>query len=230
MVLFAEGGGGRPGDTDMPIVAGLHVTTLRELRAALAARCRWWASPPGRCFAGNAALLGCCDLIIATRDSNIGMGGPAMVEGGGLGRFRPEDIGPAAVQSANGVIDVLVDDEAAAVAAAKQYLGYFQRAARTARPPDPLALRDVLPENRVRSYDMRAGDRGAGRHAAALLELRAGFGVGIHTALARMEGRPVGAARQQPAAPGRRDRRRRGRQGGALHAAVQCASACRWCR
>src|SRR5437773_10775083 len=125
VVLFAEGGGGRPGDTDMPIVAGLHVTTFASY-ARMNGVAPVVGIVSGRCFAGNAALLGCSDVIIATRGSSIGMGGPAMVEGGGLGVFTPEQIGPADVQSRNGVIDVLVDDEAEAVAAARQYLGCFQ--------------------------------------------------------------------------------------------------------
>ncbi|MDP3828857.1 MAG: carboxyl transferase domain-containing protein, partial [Polaromonas sp.] len=127
VVLFAEGGGGRPGDTDMPIVAGLHVGTFASF-ARLNGRVPVVGIVAGRCFAGNAALLGCCDVIIATRGSNIGMGGPAMVEGGGLGVFKPEQIGPAGVQHGNGVIDVLVDDEARAVAAAQHYLSFFQGA------------------------------------------------------------------------------------------------------
>jgi len=196
VVLFAEGGGGRPGDTDMPIVAGLHVTTFASF-AKLSGQVPLIGIAAGRCFAGNAALLGCCDIIIATRGSNIGMGGPAMVEGGGLGRFRPEDIGPAAVQSANGVIDVLVDDEAAAVAAAKQGLGLLQREPAHAEAPDPLELRDVLPENRVRSHDMREVIAGLVDRGSAL-ELRAGFGVGIHTVLARLGGRPVGLIASNP--------------------------------
>ena len=201
VVLFAEGGGGRPGDVDMPIVAGLYVGTFAAY-ARLSGRVPVVGIVAGRCFAGNAALLGCSDVVIATRDSNIGMGGPAMVEGGGLGSFPPEAIGPATVQQANGVIDLLVDDEAAAVATAKHYLGFFQ--GRPAPPaagwpaPDPLALREVLPVQRARVYDMRqvvAGivDRGSG------LELRAGFGVGIHTVLARLEGRPVGVIANNPA-------------------------------
>jgi acetyl-CoA carboxylase carboxyltransferase component len=196
VVLFAEGGGGRPGDTDMPIVAGLHVSTFASF-AKLSGQVPLIGIAAGRCFAGNAALLGCCDIIIATRGSNIGMGGPAMVEGGGLGRFRPEDIGPAAMQSANGVIDVLVDDEAAAVAAAKQGLGLLQRELVQGEAPDPLVLRDVLPENRVRSHDMREVIAGLVDRGSAL-QLRAGFGVGIHTVLARLGGRPVGLLASNP--------------------------------
>src|SRR5256885_907506 len=125
VVLFAEGGGGRPGDTDTPVVAGLHVHTFAAY-AALSGQVPVIGITHGRCFAGNAALLGCSDVIIATRASCIGMGGPAMIEGGGLGVFRPEQIGPSSVQHANGVIDVLVEDEAEAVAAARHYLSFFQ--------------------------------------------------------------------------------------------------------
>ena len=124
-VLFAEGGGGRPGDTDAAVVAGLHVATFASF-ARLSGRVPVVGIVAGRCFAGNAALVGCSDVIIATRDSNIGMGGPAMVEGGGLGVWAPEDIGPSGVQATNGVIDVLVDDEAEAVDVARHYLSFFQ--------------------------------------------------------------------------------------------------------
>ncbi len=190
VALFAEGGGGRPGDTDMPIVAGLHVPTFASF-ARLAGQVPLVGIAAGRCFAGNAALLACCDLIIATRGSNIGMGGPAMVEGGGLGVFGPEAIGPAEVQAGNGVIDLLVDDEAAAVRAARQYLILLQGHVRAEwRNADPAALRQMIPENRVRAYDVRPlvvhlAD------ADSLLELRPGFGAAVLTFLARIEGRPV---------------------------------------
>ena len=187
VVLFAEGGGGRPGDTDMPIVAGLHVPTFASF-ARLNGQVPVVGIVAGRCFAGNAALLGCCDVIIATRDSNIGMGGPAMVEGGGLGVFRPEQIGPSPVQHANGVIDVLVPDEAEAVAVARRYLSYFQGSVARFEAPDATALRQVVPENRLRVYDSRAALH-ALVDADSLLELRSGFGIGIHTALARVAGR-----------------------------------------
>ena len=196
VVLFAEGGGGRPGDTDMPIVAGLHVGTFASF-ARLNGRVPVVGIVAGRCFAGNAALLGCCDVIIATRDSNIGMGGPAMVEGGGLGVFKPEQIGPAGVQHGNGVIDVLVDDEARAVAAAQHYLSFFQGAVQAFTAPDALALREVVPENRLRVYDTRAAIDGIA-DAGSVLALRTGFGQGIHTALARIEGRPVGILANNP--------------------------------
>jgi len=196
VVLFAEGGGGRPGDTDLPVVAGLHVPTFASF-ARLNGQVPVVGIAAGRCFAGNAALLGCCDAIIATRGSNIGMGGPAMVEGGGLGVFRPEDIGPAPVQHANGVIDVLVDDEAQAVDAARRFLGYFQGRVAPFAAPDGALLRDVVPENRLRVYDSRAALAGLA-DIGSLLELRTGFGIGIHTALGRIEGRAVGLMANNP--------------------------------
>lgn len=196
VVLFAEGGGGRPGDTDMPIVAGLHVSTFASY-ARLSGQVPVVGLASGRCFAGNAALLGCSDVIIATKASNIGMGGPAMVEGGGLGVFKPEQIGPSPVQHTNGVIDVLVDDEAQAVAAARHYLSFFQGRVTGWTAPDTLALRDVVPENRLRVYDTRAAMAGL-VDEGSLLALRTGFGVGIHTALARIEGRPVGLLANNP--------------------------------
>ena len=202
VVLFAEGGGGRPGDVDMAVVAALNVGTFASF-ARLNGRVPVVGIVAGRCFAGNAALLGCADVVIATRDSNIGMGGPAMVEGGGLGVFKPEQIGPSSVQQANGVIDILVDDEAQAVAAARHYLSFFQGCTADAAgvagvlAPDPLALRQVVPENRLRVYDTRAAMTGV-VDTASLLAIRDGFGKGIHTALGRSEGRPVGLIANNP--------------------------------
>ncbi|HPW29781.1 MAG TPA: carboxyl transferase domain-containing protein, partial [Rhodoferax sp.] len=196
VVLFAEGGGGRPGDVDMPIVAGLHVGTFASF-ARLNGQVPVVGIAAGRCFAGNAALLGCSDVIIATQSSNIGMGGPAMVEGGGLGVFKPEQIGPSAVQHGNGVIDILVEDEAQAVAAARHYLSFFQGPQEEFTAPPPFALRDVVPENRLRVYDTRLALQGIA-DVDSLLELRTGFGKGIHTALARIEGRPVGLLANNP--------------------------------
>jgi acetyl-CoA carboxylase carboxyltransferase component len=196
VVLFAEGGGGRPGDVDMPIVAGLHVPTFASF-ARLNGHVSTIGIAAGRCFAGNAALLGCCDLIIATRDANIGMGGPAMVEGGGLGRLAPEEIGPAADLHRNGVIDLLVEDEAQAVAQARQYLSYFQGSLSQWDAPEAQALRQVVPENRLRAYDTRAALYGIA-DVGSVMELRTGFGTGIHTGLARIEGRPFGWMANNP--------------------------------
>ena len=196
VVLFAEGGGGRPGDTDMPIVAGLNNHTFSQF-AALSGKVPVVGIVHGRCFAGNAALLGCADVVIATTGSNIGMNGPTMIEGGGLGSFRPEEIGPSAVQSANGVIDVLVPDEAAAVVAAKLYLSYFQGPLQAWTAPDQRLLRHTIPENRLRVYDIRCVVAGL-VDEGSLLELRAGFGAGMVTALARIEGRAVGLIANNP--------------------------------
>ena len=218
VVLFAEGGGGRPGDTDMPIVAGLHVGTFAAM-ARLSGRVPSIGIAAGRCFAGNAALLGCCDLIIATRGSNIGMGGPAMVEGGGLGRFPPEAIGPADVQHASGVIDLLVDDEAQAVAAARRCLAFFQGRVAPVPPPPPERLQQALPASRSRSYDSRGVLEGLADEGSVVW-LREGFGLGIHTALARFDGRAVGVLVNNPQ-----------HLGGAIDpdAADKAARFMRWC-
>lgn len=200
VVLFAEGGGGRPGDTDVPVIAGLDARAF-EYFARLSGLVPTVGIAAGRCFAGNAALLGCCDVVIATADANIGMGGPAMIEGGGLGVFAPEDIGPIDVQVANGVVDVAVADEAEAVAVAKRYLSYFQGSLAGGEASDQNALRHVVPEHRKTVYDVRAvldglADKGS------VLELRSGYGQGIITALARIDGRPMGVVANDPAVLG----------------------------
>jgi acetyl-CoA carboxylase carboxyltransferase component len=197
VVLFAEGGGGRPGDTDMAIIAGLNVATFSTF-AKLSGKVPLIGIVTGRCFAGNAALLGCCDVIIATQNSNIGMGGPAMVEGGGLGVFKPEQIGPSEVQYRNGVIDVLVADESEAVIAAKQYLANVSSQKSMAfSAADQDSLRSLVPENRLRSYQVREVIDVL-FDTNTVLELKAGYGSGIITALARINGHPVAAIANNP--------------------------------
>ena len=193
LIMFAEGGGGRPGDTD-----GGGFIRAFELLPKLSGKVPIVGIVTGRCFAGNASFLGMSDVIIATRDTTLGMGGPAMIEGGGLGVYTPEEVGPAAVHVANGVIDLLVDDEAAAVAAAKRYIGYFQGATDHWTVTDQRLLRHLVPENRVRVYAVRdvietLADVGS------VLELRRGFGRAMVIALARIEGRPVGIIANDPA-------------------------------
>ena len=191
-VFFCEGGGGRPGDTE-----GGGFTRGFEFWGRMSGVAPTVGITSGRCFAGNASVLGCCDVIIATKGSNIGMGGPAMIEGGGLGIFRPEEIGPVEVQEANGVIDVVAEDEADAVRLAKQYLSYFQGPLADWTCADQRWLRRVIPENRLRVYDIRQlietlADTGS------VLELRAKFGTTMVTALIRIEGRPMGVIANNP--------------------------------
>jgi acetyl-CoA carboxylase carboxyltransferase component/acetyl/propionyl-CoA carboxylase alpha subunit len=197
LVMFAEGGGGRPGDTDTTSVGGLDVPTFR-LTAALSGQVPLVAIVSGYCFAGNAALAGACDVIIATPEASLGMGGPAMIEGGGLGVVAPDAVGPMSVQVPNGVVDLLVPDEPAAVAAARRYLSYFRPRPETpAEHADQRVLRHLIPENRVRSYDVRPVIE-ALCDTGSVLELRAGFGVGVVTALARLGGHAVGLLVNNP--------------------------------
>ncbi len=196
LILLTEGGGGRPGDTDGSGVAGLDCLAF-QLFAELSGWVPLVGINSGRCFAGNAALLGCCDVVIATANSNIGMGGPAMIEGGGLGVFRPDEIGPMDVQVANGVVDVAVEDEEEAVRVAKRYLSYFQGSVEEWDCADQRILRGLIPENRLRIYDVREVISTLADEDS-VLELRRGFGFGMVTALARIEGRPIGVIANNP--------------------------------
>lgn len=197
VVLFGEGGGGRPGDSD-----GLGFTGLDCMAFALFGKLSGLVPlvgiASGRCFAGNAALLGCCDVIIATPDTNLGMGGPAMIEGGGLGVFKPEDVGPRETQLHNGVVDIAVADDAEAVAVAKQYLSYFQGPVREHRALDQRRLRGIVPEQRKRVYDMREVITTLA-DVDSVLELRKHFALSMITALVRIEGRTVGVIANNPA-------------------------------
>jgi acetyl-CoA carboxylase carboxyltransferase component len=198
LVFFGEGGGGRPGDVDAGgvVVAGLDLSTFASF-ANLSGRVPVLGVVSGPCFAGNAALLGCCDVIIATRNSNIGMGGPVMIEGGGLGVFKPEDVGPIDVQTENGVVDIEVADDVEMVAVAKKYLSYFQGATARWEAADQLRLRDMIPENRRRAYNVRAVIK-ALADTDSFLELRPRFGPSMITGLIRIEGRPLGVIANNP--------------------------------
>ncbi len=193
VVLFAEGGGGRPGDVDAQagvVVAGLDLPTFGSF-ARLSGRVPVLGIVSGFCFAGNAALLGCCDTIIATKSSNIGMGGPVMIEGGGLGVFAPEEVGPMDVQAKNGVVDILVKDDEEAIAVAKKYLCYFQGATSSWQAEDPVRLRDAVPESRKLAYDVRKLIRVLA-DTDSFLELRPKFCPGMVTGFLRIEGKPFG--------------------------------------
>ena len=193
LVLFAEGGGGRPGDTD----GGFHNSRSFHDFPKLSGLVPLVGITSGRCFAGNASLLGCCDVVIAAMRSNIGMGGPAMIEGGGLGIFRPEEIGPMEVQVPNGVVDIAVADESEAVQVARKYLSYFQGAVSDWTCADQRLLRNIIPENRLRVYDVRTvietmADTGS------VLEIRRDFGLTMIAAFIRIEGHPFGVVANNP--------------------------------
>jgi len=196
LVFYAEGGGGRPGDTDRLGMTGLDGPSFVQF-AKLSGLVPVVGVVSGYCFAGNAAMLGCCDVIIATKNASIGMGGPAMIEGGGLGVYHPAEVGPVSFQAPNGVIDILAEDEAEATRAAQKYLSYFQGAVTEWQVRDQRLLRRAIPENRLRVYDIRnvidlLADDGS------VLEIRRDFGVGIVTAFIRIEGQPFGLIANNP--------------------------------
>ena len=191
VIMYTEGGGGRPGDVDVTTwIAGLHIPSFFTW-AKLSGQVPRIAINNGFCFAGNAAFFGCADITIATKSSWIGMAGPAMIEGGGLGKCKPTEIGPTDVQSKNGVVDIVAEDEAEATAIAKKLLGYFQGPVENWSCSDQTTLRDVVPENRRRTYQVhKAIDVIADEES--FMELRKNYGRGIVTGFIRMEGKPVG--------------------------------------
>ena len=198
-VFYTEGGGGRPGDTDASKISGggLDVMTFATWAQASGVAPRI-AVNNGYCFAGNAVLFGCADITIATKDSYIGMGGPAMIEGGGLGAVAPTDVGPMDIQTANGVVDLLADDEAHATTMTKQVLGYFQGALKIHDCEDQRKLRHVIPEDRKRAYDMRTAIEMIA-DTGSFMELRQAYGAGMITGFMRIEGRPFGLIANNPA-------------------------------
>ncbi|MFZ5735261.1 MAG: carboxyl transferase domain-containing protein [Pseudomonadota bacterium] len=196
LVFYAEGGGGRPGDTDRLGMTGLDGPSFVQF-AKLSGLVPVVGVVSGYCFAGNAAMLGCCDVIIATQNASIGMGGPAMIEGGGLGVYHPAEVGPVSFQAPNGVVDILVQDEEEATRVAQKYLSYFQGAVSEWKAPDQRLLRQAIPENRLRVYDIRSViDLIADEDS--VLELRRDFGVGMITAFIRIEGKPFGLIANNP--------------------------------
>ena len=195
-VIFAEGGGGRPADSDNIGGVNLANPTFWHI-GKLSGLVPLVGVVSGRCFAGNAVVLGCCDVVIATENATVGMGGPVMIEGAGLGVFTPEEVGPAAMHEQRGSVDLLVRDEAQAVDVARQYLSYFQGSVEQWQAADQTALREAIPLRRTRAYDVRQviellADTGS------VLELRSAFGAAAVTALVRIEGRPVGLIANNP--------------------------------
>jgi acetyl/propionyl-CoA carboxylase alpha subunit/acetyl-CoA carboxylase carboxyltransferase component len=195
-VIFTEGGGGRGSDPDYITILGGTSDTFHQF-PRLSGLVPVVGIASGRCFAGNAVLLSCCDVIIATANASIGMAGPAMIEGGGLGVYRPEEVGPMSIQVPNGVVDIAVSDEREAARVARWYLSYFQGRVKDWSCADQRLLRHAVPENRMRAYDMRAlvttlADTGS------MLEIRKGFALGMITALIRIEGRPMGVVANNP--------------------------------
>ncbi len=196
LILFGEGGGGRPGDDKRGPGVAFDTHTFTQF-SKLSGLVPLVSVINGRTFAGNTALVACCDVIIATERTTVAMGGPAMIEGGGLGIYTPEEVGPMSFQVPNGVVDILAKDEEEAVEVAKKYLSYFQGNLDTWEAPDQRRLRHIVPENRLRLYDMREIVQTIA-DVGSVLEIREKFGIGVITAFIRVEGRPMGVIANNP--------------------------------
>lgn len=191
IIMYTEGGGGRPGDTDVTtMTTGLHCQSFLSW-AALNGVVPRIAVANGYNFAGNAALYGAADITIATQTSWVGMAGPAMIEGGGLGVYKPTEIGPIEVQASNGVVDIVADDEAQASDYAKRCLGLFQGRLESWQALPQESLRAQMPDNRRLTYAVREIINTV-VDESSFIELKQGFGESIVIGFARVKGHAVG--------------------------------------
>lgn len=197
-IFYTEGGGGRPNDDDFAdtMHSALDIKTFSEF-----ARLKGWGPKitvnSGYCFAGNAAIFGAGDIRIATRNSWIGLAGPAMIEAGGLGRFAAKDIGPAPMHAQSGLLDILADDDDHAAALARQVLSYFQGPVTGWEAVDQRILRHAVPEDRMRAYAVRGVIEGLA-DTGSFLELGAKHAPGLVTGFLRIEGRAMGLMANNP--------------------------------
>lgn len=194
IVLFSEGQGEPP---SLSTGVGLDASVFADF-AKLSGLVPLVGVNLGDCFAGNATLLSCCDVIIGTQQSTIGMNGPTVVAANGLGNYRADELGATSFQAANGNLDIVVKDDADAVAAVKQYLSYFQGSVSDWEARDQRRMRHIIPEDRVRAYDMRVIIRTLADEGS-VLEIRKDFGFGVITSFIRVEGRPMGVVANNPA-------------------------------
>ncbi|MFT5543215.1 MAG: acetyl-CoA carboxylase carboxyltransferase component [Glaciecola sp.] len=191
IIMLTEGGGGRPGDTDISTInSGLQCTTFGRW-AGLTGKVPRIAVNNGYCFAGNAALFGAADITIATKTSSIGMAGPAMIEGGGLGKFTPAQIGPIEVQASNGVVDIVAETEDHAIKLATSCLSFFQGNANSWQAPDKSTLDTILPSDRRFVYDIKKVILGI-IDVDSFIEIAGAYGSAIIQGFARIEGKSIG--------------------------------------
>ncbi len=194
VICWLDGGGARPHDM---LVNNRGSTPTFVTFARLSGLVPTVGILPGRAFAGHANLAGMCDVLIATKGSSMGMAGPPLVEAALGVKLTPEELGPASVHVASGVIDILVEDEAEAIAAAKKYLGYFRGPHTRGEAPDQSAMRDVVPESPKRAYNVKKAIEILA-DKDSVLELKPAYGRAIVTSLIRIDGRPVGVVANQP--------------------------------
>lgn len=194
VVTWLEGGGARPHDFTVSHRGDTHTFVNAARLSGLVPTI---GIVSGRCFAGNANLAGLCDVLIATEQAVMGMAGPALVQQALGFTPTPEEIGPAQVHVEAGAADALVKDDAAAAALARKAIGYFFGPAPPGRAPDAAKLREIVPADPMQGYNVRR----VLDHLCdvdSILELRPRFGGAAVTALARIEGIPVGIVASQP--------------------------------
>ena len=201
IAFFVDGGGSRArhprtGLGHLELSGQIGRFTLFDGMAELSGWVPTVAIVSGPSFAGHASLAGFSDMVIATRGSAIGMGGPPMVEAALGLTLTPQELAGVEMHERTGGIDLLVDNEPAAIQSAKRYLEFLWD--QPEGPPDPSAedIADLIPE--TGPYDIHPIIQ-ALVDSESMLELRPNFASSVVTALARINGKTVGIIANNPA-------------------------------
>ncbi|HWE11477.1 MAG TPA: acyl-CoA carboxylase subunit beta [Solirubrobacteraceae bacterium] len=157
----------------------------------------------GASAGGGAYSPALTDLIVMTEDAAMFLTGPGVVREALGEEIDAAGLGGPHVHDRNGVCHLVERDEASAAARVRELLGYLPSATGQTPPrvesvapsaPDPGAF---VPAASRSAYDIRSALRGI-IDAGSMLELCPRWARNMVTALARLEGRPVGIVANQP--------------------------------
>ncbi len=200
ITFFVDGGGSRArhpraGLGHLELSGQIGRFTLFDGMAELSGWVPTVAIVSGPSFAGHASLAGFSDIVITTRGSAIGMGGPPMVEAALGLTLTPQELAGVEMHEKTGGIDLLVDDEPTAIELAKQYLSYLRDHPTGESHSSAEKVADLVPESGP--YDIYPVI-----HALvdndSLFELRPQFAASVVTAMARIDGRTIGVMASNP--------------------------------
>jgi acetyl-CoA carboxylase carboxyltransferase component len=207
LVMLVDGGGHRVHEIDSRPYAFGGDTGPFWRQAQLSGWAPQVAAVMGPAFAGAALFTSFADFVpMVEGTASIGIAGRQLVKAATREELTTEELGGSAVQLRNGNADLGVPDDAACIGAVREFLSFLPSNCQGDPPrvtsDDPVdriapELRDVIPERRSRGYDVMKIIRPIVDHEH-VLELQGCYARNIVTALARLDGQPVGIVANQP--------------------------------